>query len=771
MSINSFKCCLSELLKKRKNLEINIEPIYQYLASFKSLIFLLKNQNSLTIENLLLELSKLLELKKMNKNELIFQQGDEAENFCIILKGNVKVLKLRPYEYYMTNEEYISLLLDLRLNDQMEIIHQSKRYNNLIYPINENFDNFVKNLSTKKAGGIYLDMQNLINKAKNVFDYIKQEEETNQKKLFKLTPKDYIKKCAVSSDIIYNTEIINNLINEKITDENEIDKIKLLMKDRKKVIIPNYIEFIELSSGNTFGDLAFENHSNVYQSSIISLDSDGYLGYINKKKYFLLMHEAVSKRNKKIFYLLVYFSFLKKSNLFLFERKYLGFFHDKVFDANYELFKEGEESDYTYFISEGEFELSINKSIIEVNEMIINYKKILKKLNDSNKIVNKQILNYEEEQKQNNNIIINKKYRSDDINELLLKKRYIKLNIIHKKDILGLSDVYSFDHNEDELKKELLTYTILKRKCLVTCKCLNSNSHAFYIPNSIFNNLYYHEGNINNLAKNMECEKIYSIIERLQLYKKSVFDLIKKTNNKFSNQLKLSKKSKIRKFNKNILYTPKIFKNIMLELKESKDQQEKITEKSQKKIQSLKYDINLNLFKSFDENNNKENKFPSIFLKENSKKNCMTIKKRNKMSNIFNNNEIIGKTSHEFNLRKNFMNRFLYENLFYNCTIKKNINNKNKIKFFNSCTQTFNNRYSQTMSNDRYKTININSKNNCISLKNPINENEKFATKNNKKNLIGSYDLLAFEKFNKLFSSTFSRQMSDSITINSKSDL
>ena len=166
MSINSFKCCLSELLKKRKNLEINIEPIYQYLASFKSLIFLLKNQNSLTIENLLLELSKLLELKKMNKNELIFQQGDEAENFCIILKGNVKVLKLRPYEYYMTNEEYISLLLDLRLNDQMEIIHQSKRYNNLIYPINENFDNFVKNLSTKKAGGIYLDMQNLINKAK-----------------------------------------------------------------------------------------------------------------------------------------------------------------------------------------------------------------------------------------------------------------------------------------------------------------------------------------------------------------------------------------------------------------------------------------------------------------------------------------------------------------------------------------------------------------------------------------------------------------------------
>ena len=762
MSINSFKCCISELLKKRKNLEINIEPIYQYLSSFKSLIFLLKNQNSLTIENLLLELSKLLEMKRIHKNELIFQQGDEAENFCIILKGHVKVLKLRPYEYYMTNEEYISFLLDLRLNDQMEIIHQSKRYNNLIYPINENFDNFVKNLSTKKAGGIYLDMQNLINKAKEVLNYIQQQEETNQIKLFKLTPKDYIKKCAVSDEIIYNTEIINNLINEKISDENEIAKIKLLMKDRKKVLIPNYIEFIELSSGNTFEELAFENHSNVYQSSIISLDSDGYLGYINKKKYYLLMHEAVSKRNKKIFLLLVYFSFLKKSNLFLFEKKYLGFIHDKVFEANYELFKEGEESDYTYFISEGEFELSINKSIIEVNEMIINYKKTLKRLNDSNKLVNKQFLNYEEEQKQNNDIILNKKYRNDDINELLLKKRYIKLKIINKKDILGLSDIYIFDHNEDETKKELLTYTVTKRKCLITCKCLNSNSHAFYMPNSIFNYLYYHEGNFKNSSKNIEFEKIYSIIERLQIYKKSVFDIIKKTKNKFSNELKLFKNnSKIRKFNKNILSSPKIFKNILLELKESKDQQKKIAEKSPKKIKPLKLNNDLNLFKSYDETIKKGNKFPSIFIKEKAKKNCMTIKKRYKMSKIFN-NDITCQTSNEMDLRKNFLNLFLYENLFYNCTIKRNNINKNKNEFSDTYTQTCNSKFNKTMNNDRYKTFNINTKNNYISLKSPsLKEDEKFVIKNKERNVIGSYDLLAFEKFNKLFSSNFSRPMNN----------
>ena len=313
-----------------------------------------------------------------------------------------------------------------------------------------------------------------------------------------------------------------------------------------------------------------------------------------------------------------------------------------------------------------------------------------------------------------------------------------------------------------------LIYTIIKRKCLVTCKCLNSNSHAFYIPNSIFNNLYYHEGNFKNSSNSIELEKICSIIERLQIYKKSIFDLIKKRKNKFSNQLKLFKNiSKIRKFNKNILYSPKIFKNIMLELKESKDQQEKIAEKSQKKIKSLKHDINLNLFKSYDEYDKRENKFPSIFLKENSKKNFMTIKKRNKIIKIFT-NEI---TSQELNLRKNFMGRFLYENLFYNCTIK-NKNNNNKDEYFESCSQTCNNKYSQTMSSDRYKTINISSKNNFINSKSPnLNKKEIFSIKNSKRNLIGSYDLLAFEKFNKLFSSNFSKSMNDSNNINSKTDL
>ena len=765
MSINLFNKCISELLKNRLNHQTDIEPIYQYLKSFKSFIFLLKNQTSLTIEKLLTEISNVLELRKITKNELIFQQGELAENFYIILKGNLKILKLRPYEYYMTNEEYISFLLELRMNNQSEIIRQSKHYNNLIYPIPENFDNFVKNLSNKVAGGIYIDMHHLIVKAEEVNKYINQEKEMKQKNNnMKLSPQEYIKKFKVSNDIINNTEIISNFINEKniIPDSNEINKIKLLMKDRKKVIIPNYEEFILLSTGNTFEEQAFEHQGNYYQSSVISLEDDGYLGYVDKKKYNLLIHESVEKRNKKIFGLLVYFSFMKLSNQFLFEKKYLTFINDQVFDVNHELFKEGEESEYTYFVTEGEYELSMNKNIIEVNEMIIEYKKILRKLNGTNKS-NKQIFDFEEEKRQNNDLILNKKFRNDDINELLMKKRYIKLNIIHKKDILGLSDAYSYTCDESESKKDLLIYGSIKKKCLFTCKCLNSNCYVFYLPNGIFNNLYHNEGNYYLISKNIEYRKICSVIERLQIYKKSVFDLVNNAQNQLSKRVQILREiSKAPKFSTNNFIRAKIYKNIIKEMNDSKEQNEKMNDITQKQIQTLKHNFNFNLrlLKSNKEFRNSISLFPSILREQKSNKNMISLKKRNKTSksnNISNNSNMLYKT-YNSNFKKLYMKNILYENLFYNYTINNNIIKKGKInnsfaKIFNKNNSVVNNNEKNCKKTNDYTQINVDA--------NTVNSSIKKKLMMNNKNLIGCYDPLAFDKFNKLFSFHFRRHMND----------
>lgn len=93
----------------------------------------------------------------------------------------------------MTNEEYISYLLDLRMHNQTEIIRQSKHYNNLVYPISEHFDFFVKNLSSKEAGALYVDMHNLMEKAEEVCKHINQEQDNNTEKMIKFSPEEYSK--------------------------------------------------------------------------------------------------------------------------------------------------------------------------------------------------------------------------------------------------------------------------------------------------------------------------------------------------------------------------------------------------------------------------------------------------------------------------------------------------------------------------------------------------------------------------------------------------
>ena len=140
----------------------------------------------------------------MSKNEVIFQQGDIGEKFYIVLNGHFKKLVLRHYEYNMSEEEYILFLLQLRMNNQTEIIRQCNHYNSIIYskPY-DNFDTFVLDLSNNATKeGIYLDSENIIEKSKEVNSKISKENNTFINEKIYLTPEKYIEMNKVSDCII-----------------------------------------------------------------------------------------------------------------------------------------------------------------------------------------------------------------------------------------------------------------------------------------------------------------------------------------------------------------------------------------------------------------------------------------------------------------------------------------------------------------------------------------------------------------------------------------
>ena len=748
MSINLENNCIIELLKTEES-QKNIEPIYQYLKSLKYFLYLLKKYSLLKYDNTIKELAKVMKVKKICKNELIIQQGEIGQNFYIVLNGQLKILILRPYEYYMSEEEYILYLLQSRLNNQTEIIHQCKQFNSLVYPIPyDNFDIFIQDLSNKETkAGLYLDSQNVIKKAKELYDIISLEKndeskiKNNNMKII-IKPEDYIKKHKVSDNIIYNTKLINNFINNNNINENinddikdDIDKIKLMMKDRKKVIIPNYEIFSELETGSFFGQFALGKQGGIQECSIICVKDESYLGYINKKDYELLIHNPIDKRNTQIFNIILYYSLYRSINQVLFEKKYLSFFRDRVFDVNNIIFNEGDEFGEMYFIIDGEYELSVNKNIIEVNEMIIKYKEVLQKINRNNKI-NNNYLNTEEEIKQNNSLILNQKFRTNSANKLIMDKRYIKLNILYKKDIIGLADVFLYNNESENYNKNndnnnfnkptVIYGEQVNKKCLVTCKCLTYNCHTYCLNNNIFNNLYYNEGNYNISTKILEIKKICSCIERLQSHKEYIFDLVDKEQNKYSKKIK-----KLKFFTKNPKFHQKgkldtnIYHNIITDIKTSLDVNDKFsklndtikkqykksctlnnnlinTPRFNKKIKTKdKFDFTKQIFPSISTNkkSNSLNKY-SLNLKLLQRK---KIDEKEKNDTIYNHLNDISQD----NLAKLLIHDFLYEKYFYNYNFNDLKNNN-----FNSQKNFIKDNY--------FKTINVktNYNNNISNIKN-----------------------------------------------------
>ena len=596
----------------------------------------------------------------------------------------------------MSEEEYLLFLLQSRLNNQIQIINQCNRFNLLIYPIPyDNFDDFVQDLSNMETkAGLYLDLKYVVKEAKEILKIIKKEEKSlkNDKKIF-VSPEEYIKMNRVPDHVIYNTKIINNYINNNInhTMAENVNTIKLIMKDRKKVIIPIYEVFSELENGNFFGELSLESSQNLREASIISVRDESYIGCINKKDYALLIHESFEKRKKNIFSIISFFSLYKSINQALFEKKYLNFFKDKVFEVNSYLFYEGEKCDKMFFIAEGEYEISVNKNIIEVNEMIINYKKTLKKLCKKNKI-NDNFLKTDEEMKQNNNILMDQKFSRESTNRLIMDKKYIKLNILHERDIIGLCDVFLYNDekesynkekdkdkdkdndNENNYNKALEIYgEQVEKQSLVTCKCLTYNCHAYCLNNNIFNNLYYNEGTYNSSTKHLEIKRICSIIKRLQAHKNYIFALVNQEQNKFA-----KKSIKLKFFTKN----PKLlikgnfnqnnFQNIIKNIKSQMEQNEKINN-SKSSDTKKQYRNNLALTHNrFNKTNIKYDfkkyLFPSVVRDRNKKKSILenkydfSLKSLNEESilNIYNKKYY---DEYQSKMAKLLVSDFLYEKI------------------------------------------------------------------------------------------------------------
>ena len=339
MSISLYNSCIEELEiphgKSRK-----IKVISGYLGSLKNFMLILKNPKESTQE-ILDKLSSVMKLKKVKKHELILKEGEKGKEFFVLLRGKICVLTPKINEYYMTEEEYISYLFQLRKKDQNELIQKCITLNQSTYAISEDdFDSFVENLSLGKTINVsYSKNKNLVKKAKEILDFISNQKKNNEslnnqginKKETIISPEEYIIQNTVPDEVIKNTLSIykylkslesggraNTPEEEENSEENKKDEKKdnkELLSNRNKILIPSHEIFGELETGSYFGEKALEEKGNGRRHATLIAIEDSYIGSIDKKDYFFLLHYFIENADNKYINFIPTFYIFKNMSL------------------------------------------------------------------------------------------------------------------------------------------------------------------------------------------------------------------------------------------------------------------------------------------------------------------------------------------------------------------------------------------------------------------------------------------------------------------------
>ena len=216
-----------------------------------------------------------------------------------------------------------------------------------------------------------------------------------------------------STKIEYPVKIDNNFI------QNSHPRLIPNLKSKKyELRIPTYVNVVNLEKGNYFGEVALEN-KNSKRIGTVLIEEDCDFGVLDKHSYDLCikeLHENIKKANVNFMMSSQMFNFFTKS---YFEKHFYNSFKLHDIDRGHKIINEGDHANQIYIIKEGEFNVTFNKSIVELNDLIKYFG-------------GKNSKDQEEQERIAQEVIFS---------SFMKKKRSFNISIQQPKDIVGLEDL------------------------------------------------------------------------------------------------------------------------------------------------------------------------------------------------------------------------------------------------------------------------------------------------------------------------------------------
>jgi CRP-like cAMP-binding protein len=483
--------------QKRSVSENNI--LAEFLKTLQPLVDMLnKDVSEKNFDDLLKNISFHLKYYFAEKNQVLFKFGDYGDLFYLILRGKVGVFLPKDEKVMMTEEEYLIYLIKLRKYQEIGLLHSCLIKNRNIYRIEEeNFDDWVYSVLDDEDVISNLPSINPSKKLQSLnsirsFVTRKIPNHTNEKVLLKYPKRtNRIKKLLRAYmlelyDIITNNDHKLDIVSpEEYIKRSKPDKITdhaFLSTEKKMVTIWTYNFILSLEDGKKFGDFALEVTGNQKRSATIVALEATHFGTMEKASYLTSIREVAEKVKRLNVNFIISQQIFSNCNRHVFLKSYYNFLVLKKVNWKEKIALEGGNADKIFILKEGEFEISMKKSNLQINDI----------LKDYNGGFESHITEEEREE-----------YWSDGIkfHKLMSEKKFTKLSILKNSEVLGLKDF------------------VMDGKYLFTIECLSTSGEVYEIKNEVFLDLCKIDEDIRNNTKIFEEKKIKHLINRLQTIK------------------------------------------------------------------------------------------------------------------------------------------------------------------------------------------------------------------------------------------------------------
>jgi len=250
---------------------------------------------------------------------------------------------------------YFQKLCGLLLKKDLYLLNKTVAKNALAYHIDEKDISFVNELLFQTLYKKFLvDKPNL----EEIIHFMKQY------------GKDPETEFDTDLDWLIN-KYYNELESRNLEEGIDIKNYKYLeySTEPQQIFIYENQYFGSLDAGKNFGDYALDGTGRVRNATIIGEDDYNYLGVIKLNVYqeYILV-EKEKLKNKEVHFLMDNF-FFKNVKYKAFSYKYFFNFRFDEYPRDTILFRENDHIDCLYFIKEGEVEMTVNKSILDLQKL------------------------------------------------------------------------------------------------------------------------------------------------------------------------------------------------------------------------------------------------------------------------------------------------------------------------------------------------------------------------------------------------------------------